>query len=195
MPENYSQVNAVNSFDLNLAPLIKFYYYMNQVCNELSKVLWAYIHSFDRGRERLYAEYISIISLHFLLTINRRLYLPLSGVTGAPRPDSGRGGNKSLPWLAVSAYTRENLTQDVKKMTIDQPPGWRWADQLSRWEGEGRVDHASLSRKWHSWPHTQECKARYFSLVCSTVSSLQLRVVNDKNEQDFALFSDIWAKI
>ena len=39
MPEDCSLVNEVNSFDFNLARLIKFYYYMNQVCNELSKVL------------------------------------------------------------------------------------------------------------------------------------------------------------
>ena len=65
------------SFDLDLAcfitRLIKFDYYKNQVfliCNELSKVLLAYIHSFDRGRELLNAEYISKISLDFLLLID-----------------------------------------------------------------------------------------------------------------------------
>ena len=69
--------SKIYSLDFDLAcfitRLIRFDYYMNQVfliCNELSKVLLAYIHSFDRGRELLNAEYISKISLDFLLLID-----------------------------------------------------------------------------------------------------------------------------
>ena len=138
MPENYSQVNEVNSFDLNLAPLIKFYYYMNQVCNELSKVLWAYIHSFDRGRERLYAEYISIISLHFLLTINRRLYLPVSGVTGAPSRQWQRGEiNHYRDWRC--RHTRGKIWPRMWKrwpLTSREGGGGWSVVQMGRW-GEG----------------------------------------------------------
>ena len=49
--------------------------------------------------------------------------------------------NKSLP--AASVETRENMSQDVKRMTIDQGGGV----PAGRWRRGGRVDHAPVGRK------------------------------------------------